>query len=84
MALSEAQRHVFRQGYLEEVDPNNRDRARSDSAVHLHRSIERLKLFAGVEKFRDNQHALDVLECFREVFLESQYRELREYFDGSE
>ncbi len=80
MELSEAQMYAFRPGYIDEVDPNSRGKAKCDKEAHLRRSIGRLKMFAGVERFKNNQHTLDSLECFRGIFISSQYNELKEYY----
>ncbi len=84
MELSEAQMYAFRSGYIDEVDPNSRGKAKCDKEVHLRRSISRLKMFAGVELFKTSQHSRESRACFREIFISSQYNELKEYYSGYE
>ena len=69
-----------KKNYQAEVDPNERDRATNRGAVYVARSVERLKLFAGVEDFDSNEQALEVLERFKDVFIDKQYQELKGYY----
>lgn len=80
MELSDSRPHPFKSVYKEEVDPGSRDKVRADTGMHLKRSIERLKLFAGVTEFEGNHMAIHALYRFKDAFLESQFNELRDYY----